>query len=409
MALRGPRGLLAGLAACLAAPRTPAAPAGGSAALLVVGEVTGPLRQPGQDADALKVEFSMRKQIWGDHDGSLYYSSHAGHRLYKMDAAGSLRTVAGNGQPGWWGDGGLANQAGVRYPGPVWGDRSGHVFFVDNASSCLRRIDTQGIIATVAAFSWPRPSIGALWGDRSGDLYVTDTERRQVLRLRAEGDGYAEEVFAGRAPAATPAPLGHSGDGGPALHARLAQPNGLWGDDSGSLYVAEMAGHRIRRIDRAGRISTVAGTGSPGYSGDHHGGVATSARLKCPCDLWGDGYGSLFVADMGNHRIRRVDPQEATSRRSPATDPKATRATGAALGTPVSRRQRVCGLTGTVPSSSTPSTSASAAWTSAARSLPSATWEAAAPSRRGAGPRASAWGVRPGWATCSPTPAATRC
>ena len=99
---------------------------------------------------------------------------------------------------------------------------------------------------------------------------------------------------------------GFSGDGGPATSARLAHPGGLAVDDLGNLYIGDDCNHRIRKVDATtGTITTVAGTGVWGFSGDD--GPATSARLSNPGGLAADGEGNLFIADVGNHRVRKVD------------------------------------------------------------------------------------------------------
>ncbi|HXB53362.1 MAG TPA: hypothetical protein VN461_01170 [Vicinamibacteria bacterium] len=189
-------------------------------------------------------------------------------------------------------------------------DRSGNVFVADEAGGRIRRIDAvSGIITTVAGTRPPgeqmdagaaaegpllRPAGVAL--DDAGNLYIVDRGAQRLLRLDAKtgsidtlaGDGFP----------------GESGDGGPALKARLSSPQGVAVDDAGSLYIADRGNHRIRKISANRTISTVAGNGKAGFSGD--GGPATAASLKDPSGVALDARGNLLIADAGNGRVRRV-------------------------------------------------------------------------------------------------------
>ena len=98
---------------------------------------------------------------------------------------------------------------------------------------------------------------------------------------------------------------GYSGDGGAATSAQINFPHGVAVDGSGNVYIPDLFNHRIRKVDTSGNISTFAGTGTGGYSGD--GGAATSAQIKSPIGVVVDGSGNVYITDMGNHRIRKVD------------------------------------------------------------------------------------------------------
>ena len=132
---------------------------------------------------------------------------------------------------------------------------------------------------------------------RGSQVYVADSFHN-VVRLIDTETG-SETVVAGNGFA------GFSGDGGPAAAAELYIPRGLALDAAGNLYIADYFNHRIRRVDTRGIITTVAGNGAFGYDGD--GGPATSARLYTPEDVAVDADGNLYIADVSNHRIRRVD------------------------------------------------------------------------------------------------------
>jgi len=166
---------------------------------------------------------------------------------------GIVDTVAGNGQEGYSGDGVLATAASLHFPSGVAVGKDGTVFIADTTNSRIRKVDSStGIISTIA------------------------------------GDGF----------------FGFSGDGGNAQSARINGPRGLTLDDEGNLFIVD-GGRRIRKVDaQTGKISTVAGNGIWGISGD--GGPATEARMISPTDVAVDSEGNLFIADPWSQRIRAV-------------------------------------------------------------------------------------------------------
>ena len=132
--------------------------------------------------------------------------------------------------------------------------------------------------------------------DSSGNLYITDTNNDRIRKVDSAGTittiaGTGERRF--------------GGDGGPAIQAQLDAPSGVVVDGAGNLYIADRANHRIRKVDSTGTITTIAGTGERGFGGD--GGPATQARLNYPYGVAVDGAGNLYIADLANHRIRKVD------------------------------------------------------------------------------------------------------
>ncbi|MEZ4732369.1 MAG: hypothetical protein R3E79_35090 [Caldilineaceae bacterium] len=160
-----------------------------------------------------------------DSSGNLYIADSFNYRIRKVDRSGAIFTVAGNGTRGAGGDGGPATDAQFNIPWGVTVDNSGNLYIADRYSSRIRKVDSSGTISTVA------------------------------------GNGTS----------------GYSGDGGPAASAQLREPMGVTVDGSGNLYIADAINNRIRKVDSSGTISTVAGNGTSGYSGD--GGPATSAQL----------------------------------------------------------------------------------------------------------------------------------
>jgi NHL repeat len=184
-------------------------------------------------------------------DGGFYCGGPGGHTVRKVNSDGTITTVAGTGVIGFSGDGGPATKARLNLPLAVTVDREGSLYIADAENHRIRKVDKDGIIHTVAG---------------------TDEE-------------------------------GYSGDGGPATSAQLTYPLGLAFDDRGNLFVADT--FSVRKIDRSGTITTVAGTGRGGhFSGD--GGPATEAKLTA-ADVALDSKGNLYIADDDNHRVRKVD------------------------------------------------------------------------------------------------------
>jgi sugar lactone lactonase YvrE len=222
-------------------------------------------------------------------------------------APGDITTVAGNGTPGFSGDGGPATSAQLNIPYGLAVDDSGNVFVADTFNNRVRKIDGSGTITTVAGtgtagFSGDGgPATSAELGgptavavDASGNLYIADNSNHRVRRV--DGSGTITTV-------AGNGTQGFAGDGGPATSAQLSLPNAIAVDDSGNLYIASYDYHRVRKVDGSGTITTFAGTGTPGFSGD--GGPAASAELYYPEGLAVDGSGNLHIAD-NSCRVRKV-------------------------------------------------------------------------------------------------------
>jgi sugar lactone lactonase YvrE len=150
-----------------------------------------------------------------------------------------------------------------------------------------------GVPATSAQLQYPQ----GLAFDSAGDLYISDTNNNLIRKVdHATGN---ISTFAGSGTA------GFGGDNGPATSAALHYPMGIAFDPSGNLYIADESNHRIRKVDTGGAITTVVGDGTPAYNGD--GILATSAELNWPSGIAFDVWNNLYIADQGNHRIRKVD------------------------------------------------------------------------------------------------------
>jgi trimeric autotransporter adhesin len=222
--------------------------------------------------------------------------------------SGIITTVAGNGNPGFSGDGGPATAASLSEPSGVAVDASGNLFIADLRNNRVRKVSASGEITTVAgngdagfsgdggpatAASLNQPTDVAV--DASGNLFIADDYNQRIRKVSVDG---IITTFAGNGAS------GFSGDGGPAASAAFYYPSAVAVDASGNLFISDTANCRIRKVSADGIISTVAGNGNYGFSGD--GGPATSASLFSPGALAVDASGRLFISDVVNNRIREV-------------------------------------------------------------------------------------------------------
>ncbi len=243
-----------------------------------------------------------------DAGGDLYIADTDNSRIRKVTPDGLIATVAGNGNGGYSGDGGAATNASLRYPAGVAVDADGDLFIADTENQLIRKVDANGIITTVAGdliygFSGDdgaatNASLNYPAGvtvDAAGDLFIADTENDCIREVDTNG---LITTVAGIGSA------GYSGDGGVATNASLSQPYGVAVDADGDLFIADTDNQRIREVDGGGYITTVAGDGNPGYAGD--GGAATLASLYDPAGVAVDAFGDLFIADSDNDRIRKA-------------------------------------------------------------------------------------------------------
>ncbi|MFK0297285.1 discoidin domain-containing protein [Streptomyces sp. NPDC090442] len=341
---------------------------------------TGNTEYNGDNIPATQANLATTYGITCDGEGNLYIPEYHGYRIRRVNAnSGLITTYAGTGEMGYNGDGIPASEAKIDTPLGVTVTREGRLFFaefgVSETSRRLRYIDASsgqnqiytyvnGAVGTTLFAPWcvhqeytsngtytyftdahgnrlwaveydpdvelsPRviPIAGTGEAGYSGDggsptaarlsypwgvsattndsfentVYIADTHNHRVRKIeRSNMAGSVITTVAGTGES------GHSGDGGPATNAKLNEPRGVWLDEpSGDLYIADYRNHRVRKIDGAsGIITTVAGTGESGHSGD--GGPATNAKLWYPTDIAVDDAGNLYICDSGNYRIRKV-------------------------------------------------------------------------------------------------------
>ena len=214
---------------------------------------TGASGHSGDGGPALKAQLRVPAGLTFDADGNLYIADRDNHRVRKVDKKGIITTVAGNGTAGFSGDGGPATQASLNLPSGVVVDKKGNLYIADRSNDRVRMVNTKGIIQTIA------------------------------------GNGHE----------------GYHGDNMPALKATLDKPFGLALDKDNNLYIADRGNNRIRKVDRSGMISTVAGDGGYYFIGDN--GPAYRASIAGPTDVAVDGKGNIYIADRNNNRIRVVN------------------------------------------------------------------------------------------------------
>ena len=228
-------------------------------------------------------------------------------------ATGVVSTVAGNGNPGFSGDGGAALSATLNTPTAVAIDAAGNIFIADQGNALVRRVDavssfittiagggnilSDGVQATAAALSGPN-NIAV---DINGDVYIADSFHNLVRKVKAATGVIS--TFAGGGSAAGSDGVG---DGGPATAAQLTNPTGLAFDSAGNLYIADTGHSMVRMVSSTtGEITAVAGTGAYGNSGD--GSLAVNATLGSPTGIRLDAAGSIYIADSGMQQVRLVD------------------------------------------------------------------------------------------------------
>ncbi len=246
-------------------------------------------------------------------DGSFYIADFGNHRVRRVDSQGAITTVAGNGVVGFSGDGGPAVNASLNDPTGVAVDSAGDLYIADAANDRIRKVDSNGMITTVVGtgaggFAGDGgPATAAMLDcptriafDGFDNLFIADQCNHRIRKVDTNGI-ITTVAGAGTAGAAFG---GFSGDGGPATAAQFKHPTAVTVDAGGNIYITDQLNSRIRRVNRAGTVTTVAGTGAASYSGD--GGPATSAALSTPGAVAVDAAGILYIADNVNNRIRRV-------------------------------------------------------------------------------------------------------
>ena len=273
--------------------------AGGTA--IVSGAVTVKFGYAGDGAAATAASLAGPAGVAVDSSGNIYIATYADNRIRKVaSSGGNISTFAGNSGYGFAGDGGPATSAQLSAPRGICLDSAGNLYLADRWNNRIRKI-AGGNISTIAgnglanfggdngaATSAQLSAPDGVAVDNAGNVYISDLLNNRVRMVSPSG---IITTYAGNGLS------GFSGDGGPATSAALSQPAGLAVDASGNLYIADSNNSVVRKVTPVGIISTVAGTGgSQGYSGD--GGAATSAKMMAPSGIALDSAGNLYIADF---------------------------------------------------------------------------------------------------------------
>ncbi|MBL7937609.1 MAG: T9SS type A sorting domain-containing protein [Bacteroidia bacterium] len=274
---------------------------------------TGTFGYSGDGGLATNAKLSEIRNVCVDNSGNVYFADVVNNRVRKIDASsGIITTVAGIGSAGYSGDGGLATNAELYGPKGVFVDGFSNLFIADEVNNRIRKVDAiSGVITTIAgdgtqgysgdggqAINAKLYNPTGVCLDGLGNIFIADKPNNCIRKVDASSGVIS--TIAGNGT------VGFSGDGGLAINAQLNAPTGVGVDVSGNIYIADFFNNRIRKVDAiSGLISTIAGGGNTGL-GD--GGMATNAELMFPTSVSLDYNGNLFIADFGGQRIRMVTP-----------------------------------------------------------------------------------------------------
>jgi sugar lactone lactonase YvrE len=260
---------------------------------------------------ATAAEVSYPAAVGLDASGNVYIADGV-ERIRKVSTAGIITTFAGNGNPGYSGDGGQATAAKLDGPAGVGSDALGNIYIADYANSRIRKVTPAGIITTfagngTAGYSGDGGQATAaeihlylpngICSDTSGNIYFVDSYNSCVRKVTV-ATGIITTIAGNGS-------YGYSGNGGPATAAEFEYPCGVALDTAENVYIADEYNHVIRKVTVAtGIITAIAGNSIQGYFGD--GGQATAAEFDYPDGLGLDASGNIYIADYFNHRIRKV-------------------------------------------------------------------------------------------------------
>jgi sugar lactone lactonase YvrE len=263
----------------------------------------------GDAGQATAAELSRCAGVAVDAAGNVYVADFGNSRIRMINTSGTISTFAGNGTPGYSGDAGQATAAEINEAFGVGVDVSGNVYIADYMNNRIRKVNTSGIISTIAG-----NGTGGYSGDGgqataaeinnsidaetdgSGNVYIADYRNNRIRKINTSG---IITTLAGNGTS------GFSGDGGQATAAEINSPGGVSVDGSGNVYFADEGNNRVRKVNTLGIISTIGGNGTANYSGD--GGQATAAELSAPYDVSLDATGNVYIADLSNSRIRMIN------------------------------------------------------------------------------------------------------
>ncbi|MGN6264478.1 MAG: gliding motility-associated C-terminal domain-containing protein [Ginsengibacter sp.] len=264
----------------------------------------------GDGGPATSAQLAWNIGVAVDDSGNIYISDHDNDVIRKVNSAGIISTFAGNGTLGFSGDGGPATAARLYHPAWITIDNSGNFYFTDQNAEVIRKINTSGVISTITGNLPPGysgdggplmaaqfRSISGIAFDQANNMYISDYGNNVVRKVDAAG---IISTVAGNGTA------GFSGDGGLATAAQLGSPYKVVFDSKGNMYIPDEGNSRIRKVTPAGIITTIAGDGNFGYSGD--GGQATNAPLGYTWTIAIDNSDNIYAGDAGNYVVRKITP-----------------------------------------------------------------------------------------------------
>ena len=262
----------------------------------------------GDGQRGIDVVLTLVDGIATDPRGNIYISHRSQNRIRKLSPNGTITTIAGNGIAGFSGDGVPALKSSLNFPAGLAFDK-GNLYIADRNNHRIRKIDSKGIISTVAGTGIPEccndnglaveahlhfPS--DIDVDTEGNLYISDRSNNRIRKVNPDG------IITTIAGLGKP---GYGGDFGPADQALLKYPFGVSHDNKGNFYIADRGNNRVRKIDQRGIITTIAGDGTHSFGGDY--GPANQSSLAFPTDVIVDSLGMVYIADRNNNRVRKID------------------------------------------------------------------------------------------------------
>jgi len=264
----------------------------------------------GDDGPAISAQLNYPHGISVDSYGVLYIADRDNYRIRKVYTTGAITTIAGNGTPGYSGDGGFAILAQIGDTFQICTDSLNNLYITDYLNNVIRKVFTSGKIVRFAGngasgFSGDGgPAISAelngptgVCVDSSRNLYIADRDNQRIRKVAIE-NGFIDTI-------AGDGTEGYGGDGGLATDAQLKFPRQVAIDSDRNVYIADRDNHRIRKVFTNGTITTIAGNGIQGFDGD--GGLAIYAKLNSPTGVCVDSLGNVYIADTDNNRIRKVN------------------------------------------------------------------------------------------------------
>ncbi len=273
----------------------------------IAGNGTGAYAGDGGQATA--AELATPSDVALDASGNIYIADPGNNRIRKVTTSGIISTIAGIGTNAYSGDGGPATAAELNRAGSVALDGAGNLYIADGNNNVIRKVNTLGIITTVAgngtigySGDGGQATAAQISGpngvscDVSGNFYIAENGNSTIRKINTAG---IITTVAGNGIG------GYSGDGGQATAAELYSPNRVIFDGLRNMYICDGSNNRIRKVNTAGIITTIAGNGMQGFSGDSA--QATSAELNNPFGVALDAFGNLYISDGSNNRIRKVN------------------------------------------------------------------------------------------------------